>query len=42
MQRRNIAAFSVVMLALALGYGYKAHQEAKGVVYPTFSKEFNL
>lgn len=42
MKGRNIAAFAIVMAALMFGYGFKAYQEANGVIYPTFKKEFNL
>ncbi|MEF1339376.1 hypothetical protein PQE20_24135 [Vibrio harveyi] len=42
MKGRNIAAFAIVVAALAFGYGFKSYQEANGVIYPTFKKEFNL
>ena len=42
MKGRNIAAFAIVMAALAFGYGFKTYQEANGVMYPTFKKEFSL
>ncbi|EDP59533.1 hypothetical protein [Vibrio sp. AND4] len=42
MKGRNIAAFAIVVAAFVFGYSFKAHQEANGVIYPTFKKEFNL
>ncbi len=33
MKGRNIAAFAIVMAALAFGYGFKTYQEANGVMY---------
>ncbi|MGR5209140.1 hypothetical protein [Vibrio sp. WZ-1] len=42
MKGRNLAAFAIVVAALAFGSGFKAYQEANGVIYPTFEKEFNL
>ena len=42
MKGRNIAAFAIVVAAFAFGYGFKSYQEANGVIYPSFKKEFNL